>query len=371
MSLWTPSGTTTLAAVIGSPVRHSLSPAIHNAAFRALGLDWTYLAFEVADGAAAGALAAMRALDLGGLSVTMPHKAAVAALVDELTDDGPPARRGQLRAAGTATAGGRQHRRGRPRRLARATPAWSVGRPRCVVLGAGGAARAVVLALARAGAAEVGGGEPHPRHGPRRPPRWPAPPAGSAPSRGGRRTPTWSSTPRRWAWAPTARVPARPRAPDRDAGQVVVDLVYDPLRTPLLAARPRPGRHRGRRPGHARAPGRRRLRVLDRRGPAGRRDAGRGRRLMRPHLPSRTGPGRGVAIALLRSLTPFGCTSVTDRPSGRKRSCIATIPADGKASKPSIGGPRGSSGHTRNLCPAGCSASLGLDQEDRGVPARR
>jgi len=73
-----------VAAVIGSPVHHSLSPAIHNAAFAAAGLDWVYVAFEVAPGAAGGALDAMRTLDLGGLSVTTPHKEDVAAAVDDL-----------------------------------------------------------------------------------------------------------------------------------------------------------------------------------------------------------------------------------------------------------------------------------------------
>lgn len=151
---WSPTGTTSLAAVIGSPVRHSRSPAIHNAAFRALGLDWTYLAFEVADGAAAGAIAAMRSLDIRGLSVTMPHKAAVAQLVDELTDDAARLdavncvrwRDGTL--VGDNTDG--------PGFLASLDDAGvDVAGRRCVVLGAGGAARAVVLALARAGADEV------------------------------------------------------------------------------------------------------------------------------------------------------------------------------------------------------------------------
>ena len=78
------SGVTRVAAVIGSPVGHSLSPALHNAAFAALGLDWVYVACEVAPGRAAEAVAAMGAFGLGGLSVTMPHKAAVAALCDEV-----------------------------------------------------------------------------------------------------------------------------------------------------------------------------------------------------------------------------------------------------------------------------------------------
>jgi shikimate dehydrogenase len=80
-----PTATTRLAAVIGNPVRHSLSPTLHNAAFAALGLDWTYVAFEVQEGAAADALAAMRVLGIEGLSVTMPHKADVAAAVDRMS----------------------------------------------------------------------------------------------------------------------------------------------------------------------------------------------------------------------------------------------------------------------------------------------
>ncbi len=50
-------GSTRLAAVIGSPVRHSLSPALHNAAFEAAGLDWRFVAFEVVPGGAAPAIA--------------------------------------------------------------------------------------------------------------------------------------------------------------------------------------------------------------------------------------------------------------------------------------------------------------------------
>ena len=80
------SGATRLAGVIGQPVRHSLSPAIHNAAYEAVGLDWVYVAFEVQEGGVPGALAGVRALGIEGLSVTMPHKATVFAAVDEATD---------------------------------------------------------------------------------------------------------------------------------------------------------------------------------------------------------------------------------------------------------------------------------------------
>src|SRR4029079_11636165 len=73
-----------VAAVIGHPVQQSLSPALHNAAFAASGLDWRYVAFDVAPGAAGAALDAMRTLGIAGLSVTMPHKEDVAAAVDVL-----------------------------------------------------------------------------------------------------------------------------------------------------------------------------------------------------------------------------------------------------------------------------------------------
>jgi shikimate dehydrogenase len=80
------SGSTRLAGVIGQPVRHSMSPALHNAAYRELGLDWLYVAFEVDPRDLAAALRSVTALGLGGLSVTMPHKDHVAILVDEPTE---------------------------------------------------------------------------------------------------------------------------------------------------------------------------------------------------------------------------------------------------------------------------------------------
>ena len=81
----TPTGETRLAAVIGSPVRHSLSPTLMNAAFAATGLDWTYVALEVPADRLPDALVGVRALGIAGLSVTMPHKDAAAACVDDLS----------------------------------------------------------------------------------------------------------------------------------------------------------------------------------------------------------------------------------------------------------------------------------------------
>ncbi|MCJ8500485.1 shikimate dehydrogenase [Desulfatitalea alkaliphila] len=73
---------TRLYGVIGAPVGHSLSPAMHNAALQAMGCNAVYLAFHTTD--PAGALAGMRALGMGGLSVTIPHKVSVMAHLDEM-----------------------------------------------------------------------------------------------------------------------------------------------------------------------------------------------------------------------------------------------------------------------------------------------
>jgi shikimate dehydrogenase len=128
---------------------------MHNAAFRKLELDWIYVACEVAPGAVDAAFSGVRALGFGGLSVTIPHKAAALEAVDEVTDAARaigavntvvPTAGGQLRGENTDGAGF----------LASLSeegfkPAGRV----CAVLGAGGAARAVVHALAGAGAADI------------------------------------------------------------------------------------------------------------------------------------------------------------------------------------------------------------------------
>jgi shikimate dehydrogenase len=149
------SAATRVAGVIGDPVHHSLSPAIHNAGFAALGLDWVYVAFPVAAGQAGAAVAAVRTLGLGGLSVTMPHKAAAAAAVDRLSPTA--ARLGVVNTVyrhGDELVGDSTDGPGLVDAL-RADHDWDPHGRRCMVLGTGGAARAVILALAEAGAAEV------------------------------------------------------------------------------------------------------------------------------------------------------------------------------------------------------------------------
>jgi shikimate dehydrogenase len=149
------SGTTRVAALIGSPARHSLSPAILNAGFAELGLDWAFVVFEVEPGRGEEALAAVRTLGISGLSVTMPHKAAACAAVDELT---PVAEAlGAVNCvswSGDRLVGDSTDGPGFVDAL-RLDEGMEVTGRSCAVVGAGGAGRAVVRALAQAGAREV------------------------------------------------------------------------------------------------------------------------------------------------------------------------------------------------------------------------
>ncbi len=149
------SASSTVVGVMGDPVRHSLSPLLHNTAFAALGLDWVSVGFPVKEGGAPSALAALVPLGIAGLSVTMPHKRVVRALVDECTEVA-----GRLDAVNCVInrddrlVGDNTDGQGFLEALGRGTGMDPRAR-RCVVVGAGGAARAVVLALYEAGAGEV------------------------------------------------------------------------------------------------------------------------------------------------------------------------------------------------------------------------
>ncbi|MCU4184836.1 shikimate dehydrogenase [Acidiferrimicrobium sp. IK] len=232
--LLAPSASTHLAAVIGDPVRHSLSPTIHNAAYRAMGVDWVYVALPVPAGRGAAAVEAMRTLGLAGMSVTMPHKAAVLPALDRLSDT---ARR--LGAVNTVSrhgddlVGDSTDGAGFIDAL-REERSWEPPGRRCLVLGTGGAARAVSHALGHAGAASVGVVG-----------RRPDAAASCAALAGGAGAVVAveaiadadivvNATP--------AGMPGRPDLPfDLDparlgSGQLVVDLIYNPRTTPLMVA---------------------------------------------------------------------------------------------------------------------------------------
>lgn len=148
-------GSTGVVAVIGDPVRHSLSPALHNAAFAAAGLDLVLVVFEVSAERGRDAIAAMRALGLRGMSVTMPHKVTAAHAVDELDPSAAALESVNtivLRDDGT-TFGTSTDGQGFVDSLTHSGVA--VDGRRVAVLGAGGAARSIIDALGRNGVADI------------------------------------------------------------------------------------------------------------------------------------------------------------------------------------------------------------------------
>ena len=137
---------TQLCAVIGNPVSHSLSPAIHNRAFQELGLDFVYLAFRVED--VRSAVSGMRALEnFRGLSVTIPHKVAIIEHLDEVAEVDAQIgsintvvnEAGSLRGFGSDGPGARQ---------ALVDGGVEVAGEPVLILGSGGAARAIGFDLA-------------------------------------------------------------------------------------------------------------------------------------------------------------------------------------------------------------------------------
>jgi len=147
---------TRIACVIGRPVRHSLSPAIHNAAFAASSVDAVYLALDVEESALAVTVEALRGIGFLGASVTMPYKQAALSICDEVGESAGllgslntliPLDNGRMRGESTDGAGcvGALRAAGRDPRGAH-----------CIVVGAGATARACVVGLAQAGATSIG-----------------------------------------------------------------------------------------------------------------------------------------------------------------------------------------------------------------------
>jgi shikimate dehydrogenase len=148
-------GRTRLAGVIGWPVAESLSPTIHNAAFAALAMDWAYLPLAVPPGRVPEAVAGLRALGFAGANVTMPHKTEVAHAVDTLTEDAR-----LLDAVNTITVGADSVQGANSdapgfERFLRADAGFDPAGRTAVVFGGGGAARACALSLGRSGLSEL------------------------------------------------------------------------------------------------------------------------------------------------------------------------------------------------------------------------
>jgi shikimate dehydrogenase len=145
------SGTTHVIGIIGDPVSHSLSPRLHNAAFAELGLDYVYVPLPVRTTEVGAAVKGLAALGFRGANVTIPHKGAVIPFLDELSADARLAEavntivvdEGRMRGYNTDVQG--------VRAALVAVAGDSLDGDPALVLGAGGAARAAALALARLG----------------------------------------------------------------------------------------------------------------------------------------------------------------------------------------------------------------------------
>jgi len=147
-----PLASTGLVALLGWPVAHSASPAMHNAAFAALGLDLVYLALPTPPEDLATVVRALGAAGAVGANVTVPHKEAVRASCNVLTDEA--ALIGAVNTlvwTGQGLVGDDTDALGLAQALTE--EAIATAGSRALVLGTGGAARAAVVALARGGAA--------------------------------------------------------------------------------------------------------------------------------------------------------------------------------------------------------------------------
>lgn len=140
--------------IVGHPVAHSKSPAMHEAAGRAIGLPVAYARFDVLPELVGDAVRGVRALGIAGVNVTVPHKQAVMPFLDAIDDDAK-----LIGAVNTIVRSGsvlRGHNTDAPG-LVRSLEEASIPLhgAQVTVLGAGGAARAAIVGLARAGAASV------------------------------------------------------------------------------------------------------------------------------------------------------------------------------------------------------------------------
>ncbi len=148
-------GSTKIVGVFGSPIVHTASPAMHNAAFAALNLNWVYLAFEVDPQNLRSALHGVRDMGLAGVNLTVPHKILALDCVEEIDAE---ARR--LGAVNTVVVedgklrGFNTDGYGVVKALAEDFNLSLKGK-RVVVLGAGGAGRAIAVQAGVEGAAEV------------------------------------------------------------------------------------------------------------------------------------------------------------------------------------------------------------------------
>lgn len=226
-------GAGSFAGVLGWPLTYTLSPVIQNAAFRKVGLDWIYLQWPVPPEELGDAVAGLRALGAMGANVTMPHKEQIVKLLDGLSGD--------ARAIGAVNTIQRLGHRliGHNtdvdgfRAFLEEDAGADLGGKACLVLGAGGAARAVVKALLDLGAASIAIAARTPGRGEE---------VTAQVGHGDTRVCDWdqAGTEAETADVVVNATPIGMREGDPlpntsfNSGQVVVDLVYDPPSTEMV-----------------------------------------------------------------------------------------------------------------------------------------
>lgn len=219
--------------VLGWPLGHTLSPAIHNAAFRQLGMNWIYLAWPVRSEALGEAVRGLRALGAMGANVTMPHKEAVVDLLDQLSGDAQAVGAvNTIQQLGSRLIGHNTDVDGF-REFLVADAGVDLAERGALVLGAGGAARAIVRAVDGLGVREIVIAARRPDKGE---------PLVELATPGRALVCSWEEVGKR-AEAADLVVNATPlgmRGEDPlpatrfKAGQVVVDLIYEPPSTVLI-----------------------------------------------------------------------------------------------------------------------------------------
>lgn len=141
-------GAAKVCAIIGDPVAHSLSPPMHNAAFRSLAMDLVYVPFRVRRGGLSGAIQGIRALGILGVNVTMPHKTSVMRYLDMI--DGTARTIGAVNTIVRTSDGLRGYNTdGKAALEVLQGLGGSLSGRRALILGAGGAARAVLYYISK------------------------------------------------------------------------------------------------------------------------------------------------------------------------------------------------------------------------------
>jgi shikimate dehydrogenase len=151
------SGATRITGILGGPeqVALSLSPAIHNAAFRDLEMDWVYVGFATLPERLEAVIRGLAACGVRGMNVTMPHKVAALKYMDDLSDEASAIGAvNTIQVLGDRIIGHNTDGRGLVRFLLKDLGATIQG-CRTLVIGSGGSARAAVSAIAAAGASEI------------------------------------------------------------------------------------------------------------------------------------------------------------------------------------------------------------------------